>query len=206
MGPPLQGNDQESHEEASVRLVVGISGASGAIYGIRLLEALHGLPEVETHLVMSDWAQRIIAEETGRTPDQVAALATRCHNNRDMAAPVSSGSFLTEGMVVVPCSMKTLSAIAHSYSESLLVRAADVTLKEGRRLVLVVRESPLHLGHLKLMVEVAQMGGVILPPVPAFYQHPQTVEDIVAHTAGRILDQWRIPHHLYHPWGSAPHV
>lgn len=185
-----------------MRLVVGISGASGAIYGVRLMEALRGLPDLETHLVMSDWAQRIIEEETGYRAAQVAALASRCHDNRDMAAPISSGSFLTEGMVVVPCSMKTLSAIAHSYSDSLLIRAADVTLKEGRKLVLVVRESPFHLGHLKLMVEVAQMGGVVLPPVPAFYHRPQTVEDIVAHTVGRILDQWRLPHHLYRPWGE----
>jgi len=183
-----------------VRLVVGISGASGAIYGVRLMEALRGLPEVETHLVMSDWARRIIEEETRISAAQLATLATHCHENDNLAAPISSGSFLTEGMVVVPCSMKTLSAIAHSYSDSLLVRAADVTLKEGRRLVLVVRESPLHLGHLKLMVEVAQMGGIILPPMPAFYHRPLTVEDIVVHTVGRILDQWRLPHHLYRPW------
>ncbi|MBI2917526.1 MAG: UbiX family flavin prenyltransferase [Chloroflexi bacterium] len=185
-----------------MRLVVGISGASGAIYGVRVMEALHRLPDVETHLVMSDWAQRIIEEETDYTAAQVAALASHCHHNRDLAAPVSSGSFLTEGMVVVPCSMKTLSAIANSYSDSLLIRAADVVLKEGRKLVLVVRESPFHLGHLKLMTDVAQMGGVILPPVPAFYHRPQTVEDIVAHTVGRILDQWRLSHGLYRPWAG----
>ena len=186
-----------------MRLIVGISGASGAIYAVRLLEALRETPEVESHLVMSRWAQRIVEEETGYTAAQIASLASRCHDNDDLAAPISSGSFLTEGMVVVPCSMKTLSAIAHSYSESLLVRAADVTLKERRRLVLVVRESPLHLGHLRLMAEVVEMGGVILPPVPAFYHRPQTVEDIVAHTVGRILDQWRLPHQLYRPWGEA---
>jgi len=166
------------------------------------LEALRAIPEVEAHLVMSRWAHHIIEEETGYTAERLAALAARVYDNSDLTAPISSGSFPTEGMVVAPCSMKTLSAIAHSYSDSLLARAADVTLKEGRRLVLVVRETPLHLGHLKLMLEVAQMGGTILPPVPAFYHRPQTVEDIVAHTVGRILDQLRLPHRLYRRWGA----
>ncbi len=185
-----------------MRLVVGISGASGAIYGVRLVEALVTIPEVEVHLVMSRWAHHIIEEETDYDVERLTALATRVYDNGDLAASISSGSYLTDGMVVAPCSMKTLSAIANSYSDSLLSRAADVTLKEGRRLVLVVRETPLHLGHLKLMESVAQMGGTILPPVPAFYQRPQTVEDIVAHTVGRILSQWRLPHHLYTPWGE----
>jgi 4-hydroxy-3-polyprenylbenzoate decarboxylase len=185
-----------------LRLVVGISGASGAIYGVRLVEALVTIPEVEVHLVMSRWAHHIIEEETDYDVERLTALATRVYDNGDLAASISSGSYLTDGMVVAPCSMKTLSAIANSYSDSLLARAADVTLKEGRRLVLVVRETPLHLGHLKLMEAVAQMGGTILPPVPAFYHRPQTVEDIVAHTVGRILSQWGLPHHLYTPWGE----
>ena len=185
-----------------MRLVVGISGSSGAFYGVRLVEALAAIPEVEIHLVMSQWAHYNIKVETGYDAERLASLATRSYDNGDLAAAISSGSFATDGMVVAPCSMKTLSAIANSYSDNLLTRAADVALKEGRRLVLVVRETPLHLGHLRLMVAVAEMGGIIMPPVPAFYHRPQTVEELVAHTVGRILDRWRLPHHLYQPWGE----
>lgn len=184
---------------APKRLIVGISGASGAVYGIRLLEALRA-SDVETHLVMSATARRVALLETGRTADEVEALATFAYSNNDLEAPVASGSFSTLGMVVAPCSIKSLSAIAHCFSETLLVRAADVTLKERRRLVLVVRETPLHLGHLRLMTTVTEYGAVVLPPAPGFYHAPQKLEDIVDHTVGKILDQFDLEHSLYARW------
>ncbi len=186
-----------------MRLVIGISGASGAIYGIRLLQILKGRSEVETHLVISAPAKRTIVEETDFSVEDVERLATRVYSNRDIGAAIASGSFKTIGMVIAPCSIKTLSAIAVSYSDSLLARAADVTLKEGRRLVTVVRETPLHRGHLKAMLALAEMGGVILPPVPAFYHRPKAIDDIVNHTVGRILDQLGLPQDFVEEWQGA---
>lgn len=190
----------EAEQVKRRRLVVGISGASGAIYGVRLLEVLAERPEVETHLVVSQAARLIIAHETERTIAQVEALADRVYAPDDLAAPIASGSFATDGMVVVPCSMKTLSAIAHSYTADLLSRAADVTLKEGRPLVLVVRETPLHLGHLRLMVQAAELGAVIFPPVPALYGRPQTVAELVDGTVGRVLARLGVENALYTRW------
>lgn len=183
------------------RLVVGISGATGAIYGIRLLEFL-SKSDVETHLVISDSAEKTIRMETHWTLEQVKALATVTYNMEDVGADISSGSFHAEGMVVIPCSIKSLSAIANSYNENLLIRAADVALKERRKLVLVVRETPLHRGHLSLMLNVADAGAVILPPIPAFYFLPKTLDDIINHTVGRVLDVFGIDHRLFNRWGS----
>lgn len=170
------------------RLVVGLSGASGVIYGIRLLEVLRSVPEIETHLVMTNAAKQTIALETDRPVASVEALADHSYRPGDIASALSSGSFKTAGMAVVPCSMKTLSGIANSYADNLLVRAADVALKERRRLVLMVRETPLHLGHLRLMTRVAEMGAIVMPPVPAFYHRPRSIEDIVDQTVNRVLD------------------
>jgi 4-hydroxy-3-polyprenylbenzoate decarboxylase len=183
------------------RLVVGISGATGAIYGIRLLEFL-SKSDVETHLVISNSAEKTIHMETSWTLEQVKALATVTYDMEDVGADISSGSFRTEGMVVIPCSIKSLSAIANSYNDNLLIRAADVMLKERRKLVLVVRETPLHRGHLSLMLKVADVGGVILPPIPAFYFLPKTLDDIINHTVGRALDVFEIDHSLFNRWGS----
>jgi 4-hydroxy-3-polyprenylbenzoate decarboxylase len=184
------------------KIIVAITGASGVIYGIRLLQVLQE-SKIETHLVVSEAGERNIAIETDYSPDAVYALASVRHRNDDIAAPIASGSFRTDGMVVVPCTIKTLSAIAHSYGETLVVRAADVALKERRKLVLVVRETPLHKGHLELMHKAADLGAVILPPMPAFYQRPQTVADIVDHTVGKILDIFEIEHALFRRWGGA---
>lgn len=170
------------------RLIVGISGASGVIYGIRLLEVLRGVAGVETHLVLTPAARRTLALETDFTGDQVEALADRTYRPGDIAAAISSGSFRAGAMVVAPCSMKTVSGIATSYSDNLLLRAADVTLKDRRRLVLLVRETPLHLGHLRLLVQVAEMGAVVMPPVPAFYHRPETLAAVIDQTVNRILD------------------
>ncbi len=186
-----------------MRLVVGLSGSSSPIYGIRILEVLKGLG-IETHLVISDGAKRTIPLEAHRTVTDVAALATVAYSTHDMAAAISSGSFQTDGMVVAPCSMRTLAAIANSYDTDLLIRAADVTLKERRKLVLVPRETPLHLGHLRNMVRATEIGAVILPPMPAFYHQPKTVDDIVNQTVGKVLDQFRIEHHLFRRWGQQP--
>lgn len=170
------------------KLVVGITGSSGVIYGIRLLELLKDIEGVETHLVLSPHAKQNIEIETQHTAKSVERLADFGYGFRDQAASISSGSFRTDGMIVAPCSMKTLSAIANSYSDNLLVRAADVVLKEGRRLVLMPRESPLHVGHCKLLYEAAQLGAVIAPPMPAFYNQPETIDDQVNHSLGRVLD------------------
>ncbi len=186
-----------------MRLVVGISGSSSPIYGIRTLEALSA-GGVETHLVVSRGAQRTIALETTWTIERVRALASVVYDEGDMAAAISSGSFRTDGMVVAPCSMKTVSAIAHSFVTDLLVRAADVTLKEGRKLVLVPRETPLHLGHLRNLVRAAEIGAVILPPAPAFYHAPKTIDDLINQTVGKILDQFNVPHTLFRRWEGAP--
>lgn len=188
-----------------MRLVVGISGSTGVIYGIRLLQVLSGRPEIETHLVLTNPAKRTILHETEFAIPEVEALAAYVYDIRDIGAAIASGSFKAAGMVVAPCSVKTLSAIANCYADNLLTRAADVTLKEGRRLVVVLRETPLHVGHLRLMLSLAEAGGVILPPVPAFYHHPQTIDDLVDHTIGRVLDRFGIAHALVKEWrGTRP--
>jgi flavin prenyltransferase len=186
------------------RLVIGISGASGAIYGIRFLELLRGLPDVESHLVISEAGRRTILEETDYSVAAVEALATRRYRNRDIGAALASGSFKTDGMVVVPCSIKTAGAVAHCISDTLIARAADVTLKEGRPLILVVRESPLHLGHLRVLTSLAEMGAVLLPPMPAFYNRPKQIDDLVIHTLARVLDRLGLPHTLSPEWQGTP--
>jgi 4-hydroxy-3-polyprenylbenzoate decarboxylase len=184
-----------------MRIVVGISGSTGVIYGIRLLQVLREHPDIEIHLVMSNPAKQTIVLETDFTVEQVEALAHRAHRINDIAASISSGSFKTGGMAVIPCSMKTLSGIANSFNDNLLVRAADVTLKERRRLVIVPRETPLHLGHLRLMQQVVEMGAILVPPMPAFYHKPKTIDDIVNQTIGRVLDLLNIEHEsLFKRW------
>ncbi len=183
------------------RIIVGISGASGVIYGVRLLEALRPT-DCETHLVISEAGRLNIEIETRYRPAEVEAMADVVYDPRDMAAAPSSGSYLTDGMVVAPCTIKTLSAIANSYNDNLLVRAADVTLKEKRKLVLVVRETPLHKGHLRLLTMAADMGAHILPPVPSFYHRPRTIEDIIDQTVGKVFDYLGIPHALFRRWGD----
>jgi 4-hydroxy-3-polyprenylbenzoate decarboxylase len=181
-------------------LVVGITGASGAIYGIRLLEVLSAIKNIETHLIVSEPAEAIIKYETGRSVEDVKELASFSYDISDLGARISSGSFRTDGMIVAPCTVKTMSAIANSYSENLLVRAGDVTLKERRRLLLLVRETPLHLGHLRNMERLCEMGAIIMPPAPAFYHRPQTIQDIVDLTVGRMLDLFGIEHTLFQRW------
>jgi flavin prenyltransferase len=178
-------------EKVPRRLVVGITGATGAVYGIRLLRTLE-TAGVETHLVVSRWGARTLIHETPHSLADVKTMATHSYSENDQGARISSGSFLTMGMVIAPCSMKTLSAIAHGHNDDLIHRAADVVLKEKRRLVLVVREAPLSEIHLENMLKLARMGVVILPPVPAFYNHPETIDDLVDHTVGRILDLYDI--------------
>jgi 4-hydroxy-3-polyprenylbenzoate decarboxylase len=182
------------------RLVVGISGASGAILAVRLLEVLAQMDGIETHLVVSPAARMTIRDETGRSVKDVEALADVVYKPQDIGAAIASGSFPTGGMVVVPCSIKTLSAVAHSFAGDLLARAADVTLKEGRPLLLVVRETPLHLGHLRLMVQAAEIGAIIFPPVPAFYARLSSVEEMVDNTVGRVLARLGIDNELYVKW------
>ncbi|WWO97229.1 MAG: UbiX family flavin prenyltransferase [Candidatus Dasytiphilus stammeri] len=174
------------------RLIIGISGASGIIYGIRILQILQNIKEVETHLVMSFSARETLTIETEYTLSEIKFLADIVHDVRNVAATISSGSFKTDGMVILPCSMKTLSGIANSYTDNLLTRAADVVLKEKRRLVLGVRETPIHLGHLRLMSMVAKMGAIIMPPIPAFYHRPTTIQDLLDQTVIRVLDQFAI--------------
>jgi len=183
------------------RIVVGISGASGVTYGVRLLGLLQK-SEYETHLVISRSGKLNIKIETKYQPDEVEAMADYVYDDSNVAASLASGSFLTEGMVVVPCTIKTLSGIANSYNDNLLVRTADVTLKEKRKLVLVVRETPLHKGHLRLMTLAADMGAHILPPVPSFYHQPKTIEDIIDQTIGKIFDYLGIEHELFRRWGD----
>ncbi|ELW9535489.1 TPA: UbiX family flavin prenyltransferase [Enterobacter roggenkampii] len=187
------------------RLIVGLSGASGAIYGVRLLQVLRNVADVETHLVMSQAARQTLSLETDLSLRDVQALADVVHDARNIAASISSGSFKTAGMVILPCSIKTLSGIVNSYTDTLVTRAADVVLKERRPLVLCVRETPLHLGHLRLMTQAAELGAVIMPPVPAFYHRPQTVDDIINQTVNRVLDQFDIdlPEDLFTRWQGA---
>lgn len=182
------------------RLIIGISGASGVIYGIRMLEMLAQDKAIETHLVMSPAAKATIAQETNWKVSDVEKLAAVVHKPGDVGASIASGSFDTMGMIVAPCSIKSLSAIAHSYDADLMTRAADVQLKEGRPVLLLVRETPLHIGHLRLMVQAAEMGAVIMPPAPAFYGNPQTVDDLVNGTVGRALARIGIKNELYFQW------
>ena len=186
-----------------MRIVVAITGASGAIYGIRLLEALAQVREVEVHLILSRGGRLTVGVETDWKVKDVEALAHTVHSDQDLAAPLSSGSFRTAGMIVAPCSIKTLSGIVHSYADTLVVRAADVVLKEGRRLVLMPRETPLHAGHCRLLLQAAEMGAVIAPPMPAFYNAPKTVDDIINHNVGRVLDLFEIDSGLVKRWKGA---
>lgn len=190
-----------SHKPHPARLVIGISGASGVVFGVRLLEMLRGTM-IETHLVMSRAAEVTLAYETSYKVKDVKALAYRCYGIDDMAAPVSSGSYLTMGMIVAPCSVKSLAEIASGVTTTLLSRAADVTLKERRRLVLMVRETPLHAGHLKNMLAVTEMGGVIAPPVPAMYADPRTLDDLIDQSLARVLDLYGIHLEGVKRWGE----
>ncbi|MGQ9824522.1 MAG: UbiX family flavin prenyltransferase, partial [Desulfotomaculales bacterium] len=182
------------------KVIVGVSGTTGIIYAVRVLEALRKA-SIETHLIISEGAVKVMKLETEYDPEMLASLASFAYDVNDLGAPIASGSFLTDGMVVVPCSIKSLSAIANSYSDNLLIRAADVTLKEKRKLVLVVRETPLHAGHLQLMLKASEIGAVILPPVPAFYHKPVTIDDLINQTVGKILDQFGIDAGLFRRWG-----
>jgi 4-hydroxy-3-polyprenylbenzoate decarboxylase len=185
------------------RLIVGLSGASGVIYGIRLLQILRDQARIETHLVCSKAAERTIVEETDWSVRDVKALASVVHPMGDIGASIASGSYRTQGMIIAPCSIHTAGAIAHGITDTLLTRAADVCLKERRRLVLLVREAPLHVGHLRALTALAEIGAVIVPPVPAFYSRPNTLEDLVDHTCGRVLDLFDLPHDLVRRWGEA---
>ncbi|ALL70351.1 3-polyprenyl-4-hydroxybenzoate carboxy-lyase UbiX (plasmid) [Paraburkholderia caribensis MBA4] len=176
------------------RIVVGISGASGAMIGVRLLAALRRLGTHETHLIVSASGAVTAAQELGLTRSDLDGLADVAHNVRDIGATIASGSFVTDGMVIAPCSMKTLAGVANGFADNLLTRAADVMLKERRRLVLIARETPLNLAHLRNMTQATEMGAIVMPPVPAFYAHPKTIEDVVDHTVGRILDLFAIEH------------
>ena len=182
------------------RLIVGISGATGAIYGVRILEVLSKIDDIETHLVLTKAGKMTIQVETPYSVKDVEALANVVHDINNVGAGISSGSFRTEGMVIAPCSMKSMGGIANSLGGDLLVRAADVVLKERKRLVLVVRETPLHLGHLEAMVALTRMGAVVFPPVPAFYHRPKTLDDVINQTVTRILDQFGIDVKLFHRW------
>lgn len=187
------------------RLIVAITGASGAIYGVRALEALRASGEVEIHLVISPSAARTLKEETDFTIDDVRSLAHVVHNHKDIGASIASGSFKTEGMIVAPCSVKTLSGIAHCYDEDLIIRAADVCLKERRRVVLLFRETPLHAGHISLMEQATRVGAIIMPPIPSFYNRPQTIDDIVNQSVGRMLDLLNVSNNLVTRWtGTNP--
>lgn len=183
-----------------MRLIVGMTGATGAPLGVALLQALRAIPDVETHLVMSKWAKTTIELETPYTPAEVAALADYCHSPADQAATISSGSFRTDGMIIIPCSMKTLAGIRVGYAEGLVGRAADVVLKEGRKLVLAPREMPLSTIHLENMIALSRMGVAIVPPMPAFYNLPQTVDDIIQHIVARVLDQFGLEHTRARRW------
>lgn len=184
------------------RIVVGVSGATGAIFGIRILEVLREDSSVEVHLVVTDAAALTIREETNWAVEDVLALADEWHDLSDIGASISSGSFRTEGMIIAPCSIKSMSMISNSINGNLLIRAADVTLKEKRKLVLMVRETPLHMGHLRLMMNLAEIGAMIHPPMPAFYTKPQSIDDIINHTAGRVLDQFGIDSKLVKRWSG----
>ena len=197
-------NSPLQHETSPNRLIVGITGASGAILGIRLLQVLKSTP-IETHLILSKSAALTITQETDWLVEQVLSLADVTYEFTDIAASIASGSFLSLGMVVIPCSIKTLSAVANSYSDDLLSRAVDVTLKEGRPLILVVRETPYHAGHLRLMSKAAAAGAVIFPPVPAYYIRPQSIDELINNTVGRVLARIGIQNDLYREWQGQSH-
>ena len=182
------------------RLVIGITGASGSIYGVRLLEILRTTTDIELHLVISAAGKRTLVEETDYSVADVEALAHQRYDVKDVGAALASGSFRTGGMVVAPCSIKTAAAVAACYTDTLLTRAADVTLKEGRPLIMLVRETPLHLGHLRVLTALAEMGAVVLPPMPAFYNRPKEVDDIINHTVARVLDRLQLPQTLVGEW------
>jgi flavin prenyltransferase len=189
------------------RLVVGITGASGSIYGVRLLEVLRATTDIELHLVISAAGKRTLVEETDHGVADVEALAHCRYDVKDIGAALASGSFRTAGMVIAPCSIKTAAAIAACYADTLIARAADVTLKEGRPLILLVRETPLHLGHLRVLTALAEMGAVVLPPMPAFYNRPKELDDIINHTVARVLDRLQLPQTLVGEWrGTSPRV
>ena len=183
-------------------LIIGITGATGVIYGIRLLEVLAARKDIETHLVVSDAGELNIRQETDWKIEAIKALADFSYDVNDIGACLSSGSFKRDGMIVAPCSMKTLSALANSYTDNLLIRAGDVTLKERKRLVLLVRETPLHVGHIRNMERLSEMGAIIMPPVPAFYHRPKTIQDIIDHTIGKVLDIFGIEHNLFQRWSG----
>jgi len=185
-------------------LIIGITGASGVIYGIRLLEVLSTMKEIETHLIISEAGETNISYETSWKIEDVRAMASLSYGINDISARIASGSFKTDGMIVAPCTMKTMSALANSYSDTLLTRAADVTLKERRKLVLLVRETPFHLGHIRSMEKLSEMGAIIMPPVPAFYHRPRTIQDIIDHTVGKVLDIFNIKHSLFERWSGIP--
>jgi 4-hydroxy-3-polyprenylbenzoate decarboxylase len=184
-----------------VKLIVGITGATGVIYGIRTLEILKEL-SIETHVVITDMAKATISMETDYSLSAIETLASRLYPIRDLSAAISSGSFVTDGMIVAPCSVRTLSAVANSSNDNLLTRAADVTLKERRRLVLLFRETPLHAGHCQLMLDASRNGAIVMPPLPAFYTRPKTLEEIVDHTVGRVLDFWGVQAPGIARWGK----
>jgi 4-hydroxy-3-polyprenylbenzoate decarboxylase len=184
------------------RLIIAITGATGAVYGVRLLQVLRDVPNVETHLMVSDAGVLNLHQELDMNRKDVEVLADVVHNVRDIGASIASGSFQSEGMIVAPCSMKTLASIAHGLSENLITRAADVVLKERRRLVLMVRETPFNLAHLRNMIAVTEMGGIIFPPLPGFYQRPATIAEMVDHTVGRVIDLFAIPHVLTPRWNG----
>ena len=185
---------------APKRLIIAITGATGSVYGVRLLEVLRDLPDVETHLMVSEAGVLNLHQEMDFKRKDVEALADVVHNVRDVGASIASGSFLSDGMIIAPCSMKTLASVAHGMSDNLITRAADVVLKERRRLVLMVRETPFNLAHLRNMTAVTEMGGVIFPPLPGFYQRPQSIAEMVDHTVGRVLDMFGVPHQLTPRW------
>jgi flavin prenyltransferase len=191
-----------ANKDQARRLVVAITGATGAIYGVRLLQHLSATPGVETHLVVSDAALLTLHQETGLQKRDVEALAHVVHRNRDIGASIASGSFQTDGMVIAPCSMKTLASVAHALSDNLIARAADVVLKERRRLVLMVRETPFNLAHLRNMTAVTEMGGVVFPPLPSFYHRPASIDEMVDHTVSRVIDLFGIEHALAPRWGG----
>ncbi|MCX7857478.1 MAG: UbiX family flavin prenyltransferase [Deltaproteobacteria bacterium] len=183
------------------KIILGITGATGVIYGVKMLETMHK-KNVEIHLVITEAGLKNIEIETSYKPEDIKKLAAKVYDIDDLTAPIASGSCITDGMVVIPCTIKTLSAIANSFNYNLLVRAADVTLKERRRLVLVVRETPLHEGHLELMLKVTRMGGIVMPPVPSFYHSPKSIDDIISQTIGKILDLFGVDAHLFERWGN----
>ncbi len=183
-------------------LIIGITGATGVIYGIRLLEVLSRIKDIETHLVISESGATTIKYETGRSIEEVTRLADFTYDIKDVASRISSGSFLRDGMIIAPCTVKTMSALANSYTDNLIIRTGDVTLKERQKLLLLVRETPLHLGHLRNMEKLTEMGAIIMPPVPAFYHKPQTIQEIIDHTVGKMLDLFKIKHNLFQRWSG----